>query len=122
MASTGSLVCYNEGAPWQRPERMTMRKIVLFGLYFMILAGLGVLLGCYIHATRVHQTTVLSGVAFVREWPYGEYVVGRLETTILGYEEKKALENYMEEHKGNIKIDPEVLKRQQELFGGGQKK
>ena len=81
-----------------------MRKIVLFGLYFMILAGLGVLLGCYIHATRVHQTTVLSGVAFVREWPYGEYVVGRLETTILGYEEKKALENYMEEHKGNIKI------------------
>lgn len=97
-----------------------MKKIILFGLYFVILAGLGVLLGCYVHATRVHQTTVLSGVAFVRELPLGEHVVGRLETIWFRREEERALKRYRDEHK-DIKIDPEVLKRQRELFGDGKK-
>jgi hypothetical protein len=96
-----------------------MKKIVLSVLYFGILAGLGVVLGCYIHATRVNQTTLMSGVAFVREVPFGEYVVGNIETLVFSYEEQMALKRYKEEHKGKIKIDPEVEKRQRELFGEG---
>lgn len=96
-----------------------MKKIILFIVYFGILAGLGVVLGCYIHASRVNQTTVLSGVAFVREMPFGEYVVGRLETVVFSYQEQMALERYKEQHKGKIKIDPEVEKRHRELFDGG---
>lgn len=95
-----------------------MRKIVLSVIYFGVLAGLGILLGCYIHASRVNQTTVMSGVAFVRELPYGEHIVGYTETAVFSYQERKHLEDFREKHKNNIKIDPEVLKKQQELLGG----
>jgi len=91
-------------------------------LYFGLLAGVGILLGCYIHAARVNQTTLMSGVAFVRELPYGESVVGLIETSVFSYQEKKSLEDFKEKHKGQIQIDPEVLKRHRELYreGGGQ--
>jgi len=97
-----------------------MKRIILFVLYFGILAGLGVVLGCYIHASRVNQTTVLSGVAFVREMPFGERVVGNIETLVFSYQEQMALKRYKDEYKGKIKIDPEVEKRHRELFGGGE--
>ena len=84
--------------------------------YFVMLAGIGVVLGCYIHGSRVNQTTVMSGVAFVREFPYGEYVVGWLETTVFSIQEKRDLDEYKEKHKGDIKIDPEVLKQHQRLY------
>jgi hypothetical protein len=88
-----------------------------YGLWFGLMAGLGIILGCYIHAGRVNQTTVMSGVAFVREMPYGEHVVGHIETAVFGYMEKKHLENYLEEHQGNIKINPEVLEQHKDLYG-----
>ncbi len=94
-----------------------MRKILLYGVYFCLLAGLGILLGCYIHAVRVNQTTVMSGVAFVRELPFGEHIVGYTETFVFSIQEKKALEDYMEKHKDNIKIDPKVLEQQKKLLG-----
>lgn len=94
-----------------------MLKKLAYVVYFGFLAGLGILLGCYIHGARVNQTTVLSGVAFVRELPYGEYVVGRIETTVFSYQERKNLEDWLEKHKGNIKIDPEVLKKHKQLYG-----
>ncbi len=84
--------------------------------YFVLLAGMGVVLGCYIHGSRVNQTTVMSGVAFVREMPYGEYVVGWLETTVFSIQEKRDLDEYKKKHKGDIKIDPEVLKQHQRLY------
>jgi hypothetical protein len=93
-----------------------MLKILKYAAYFIFLAGVGILLGCYIHGTRVNQTTVMSGVAFVRELPYGERTVGLLETLVFSYQEKKSLESFEQEHKGQIKIDPEVLKRHQELL------
>lgn len=94
-----------------------MKKMALYVVYFGFLAGLGILLGCYVHATRVNQTTVMSGVAFVRELPYGERVVGAIETTVFSYQERKSLEQFREKHKDTIKIDPEVLKRHKELYG-----
>lgn len=106
-----SMRCRNKGTD--------MKKIMLFVVYLGFLAALGILLGCYIHASRVNQTTVMSGVAFVRELPYGEHVVGYIETVVFSYQEKKALDRFKEEHKGKIKVDPEVLKRHQELFGSG---
>lgn len=99
-----------------------MRKTVLFLIYFGVLAGIGILLGCYIHASRVNQTTVMSGVAFVRELPYGEYIVGYTETAVFSYQERKNLEDYKTKYKDKIKIDPEVLKTQEKLFGTGSKK
>lgn len=96
-----------------------MKRIALYVLYFGLLSGLGIVLGCYIHAVRVNQTTVMSGVAFVRELPYGESIVGAMETMVFSYQERKSLENYREQHKGKIKIDPEVLKRHKELYGEG---
>jgi hypothetical protein len=84
--------------------------------YFLSLAGIGVVLGCYIHGSRVNQTTVMSGVAFVREFPYGEHVVGWLETTVFSHQEKENLKDYLDKHKGNIKIDPQVLKQHEELY------
>lgn len=95
-----------------------MLRKALFTLYFAFLAGLGVLLGCFIHAERVNQTTVMSGVALVRELPYGEWIVGNIETTVFSYEEKKELQEFKEKYKGKIQIDPEVLKRNKELYGG----
>ncbi len=98
-----------------------MKRIALYIVYFASLSGLGILLGCYVHASRVNQTTVMSGVAFVREMPYGEQIVGRIETAVFSYQERKSLETYKEEHKGKIKIDPEVLKRHKDLYGEGSK-
>lgn len=88
-------------------------------LYFVFLAGVGILLGCYIHAARVNQTTLMSGVAFVREMPYGERIVGMIETSVFSYQEQKSLEDFQEKHKGQIQIDPNVLKRHRELYGDG---
>ena len=93
-----------------------MLKIVKYLVWFVLAAGIGILIGCYIHATRVNQTTLMSGVAFVRELPYGEQVVGIIETTVFSYQEKKNLERYLEKHKGRIKMDPEVLKRHEQLY------
>jgi hypothetical protein len=86
-------------------------------LYFGFLACIGILLGCYIHGARVNQTTVMSGVAFVRELPLGERIVGLIETSVFSYQERKSLETFEEQHKGQIQIDPEVLKRHRELYG-----
>ena len=94
-----------------------MRKAFFYVIYFCFLAGLGILLGCYIHAVRVNQTTLMSGVAFVRELPYGEYIVGYTETMVFSYQERKALDDYRKEHEGKIKIDPKVLEQQKKLFG-----
>jgi hypothetical protein len=93
-----------------------MLKKLSYVVYFGVLAGIGILLGCFIHAARVNQTTVMSGVAFVREMPYGEHIVGNIETAVFSYQEKRHLMNYRKKHK-NIKIDPEVLRKQKELLG-----
>jgi len=100
-----------------------MLKALKYLVWFGLTAGIGVILGCFIHGYRVNQTTLMSGVAFVREWPYGEHIVGHIETTVFSYEEKRHREQYMEKHKDQIKIDPEVLKRHQQLYqeGGGAK-
>ncbi len=95
-----------------------MLKTFLYVVYFGFLAGLGIILGCYIHGVRVNQPTLMSGVAFVRELPQGERVVGYIETTVFSYEEKRDLEDYKKKHEGKIKIDPDVLKRHQQLYGG----
>ncbi len=95
-----------------------MLKTFLYVVYFGFLAGLGIILGCYIHGVRVNQPTLMSGVAIVRELPQGERVVGYIETTVFSYEEKRDLEDYKKKHEGKIKIDPDVLKRHQQLYGG----
>ncbi|MBM3298533.1 MAG: hypothetical protein FJY85_01095 [Deltaproteobacteria bacterium] len=96
-----------------------MLKKLGYVIYFGLLACLGIVLGCYIHASRVNQTTVLSGVAFVRELPYGEQVVGYIETTVFSYQEKAHLEEYRAKHQGEIKVDPQVLEKHKELYGVG---
>lgn len=93
-----------------------IRKFLVV-IYFILLAGIGVLVGCFIHAQRVNQTTVMSGVAFVRELPYGEWLVGNIETTVFSYQEKKNLQEFKEKFKGQIQVDPEVLRRHKELYG-----
>ncbi len=97
-----------------------MFKKMLLVFYFTALAGLGVLIGCFIHGQRVNQTTVMSGVAFVRELPYGERVVGWIETTVFSYQERRNLEKFREKHKDNIHIDPEVIKKHKELYRDNQ--
>jgi len=96
-----------------------MLKIFLYVIYFGFLAGVGIILGCYIHGVRVNQPTLMSGVAFVRELPQGERIVGLIETAVFSYQEEKNLKDYKEQHKDNIKIDPEVLKEQQKLYRDG---
>jgi hypothetical protein len=96
-----------------------MLKIFLYVIYFGFLAGVGIILGCYIHGVRVNQPTLMSGVAFVREMPQGERIVGFIETTVFSYEEKKSLEDYKKRYEGQIKIDPDVLKEQQKLYRDG---
>jgi hypothetical protein len=96
-----------------------MLKVLKYVVWFVLMAGIGVVLGCFIHGYRVNQPTLMSGVAFVREFPYGEHIVGYIETTVFSYQEKRDLEQFMEKHKGQIKIDPEVLKRHQHLYGEG---
>lgn len=91
-------------------------KKLLYVIWFVCVAGIGVVVGCFIHAARVNQTTLMSGVAFVRELPYGEHIVGFIETTVFSYQEKRELEKFREAHQGKIKIDPEVLKRHKELY------
>jgi hypothetical protein len=95
-----------------------MLKIFLYVIYFGFLAGIGIVLGCYIHGVRVNQPTLMSGVAFVRELPQGERIVGFIETTYFSYEETKSLEDYKKKHP-NIKLDPEVLKKHQQLYRDG---
>jgi hypothetical protein len=93
-----------------------MIKTIKYGVYFGFLAGVGILLGCWIHGIRTNQPMIMSGVAFVRELPKGELVVGRLETWVFSHQEEKALQQFKEENKGKIQIDPEVLRRHQELY------
>lgn len=99
-----------------------MMRIALCVIWLCLLSGLGIVLGCYIHAGRVNQTTLMSGVAFVRELPYGEQIVGLVETTVFSYQEKKNLESYHKQHKGNIQINEEVLKKHKELYRDSTKK
>jgi hypothetical protein len=99
-----------------------MLKALKYIIYVGFLAGLGILLGCYIHGKRVNQTTLMSGVAFVRELPYGEHIVGYTETYVFSYQEKKHYQEYMEKHGDNIKIDPKVLERHKQLLQGAGKK
>lgn len=99
-----------------------MKKIGLYIICLGLLSGLGILVGCYIHAYRVNQTTLMSGVAFVRELPYGEQIVGLIETTVFSYQEKKNLEAYQQQHKGNIQINDQVLKKHRELYKDGTQK
>lgn len=97
-------------------------KKTMYVLYFIVLTGIGIVVGCFIHAQRVNQTTLMSGVAFVRELPYGEHVVGLIETAVFSYQEKRDLEKYRQKHEGRIQIDPEVLKRHKELYRESQGK
>ncbi len=97
-------------------------KKLLYIIWFVCVAGIGVVLGCFIHATRVNQTTLMSGVAFVRELPYGEQIVGLIETAVFSYQERRELEKFQETHRGQIQIDPEVLKKHKELYREGQLK
>jgi hypothetical protein len=98
-----------------------MLKIVLYVVYFGFLAGVGIILGCYIHGVRVNQPTLMSGVAFVRELPQGERVVGYIETFVFSHQERKSLEDYKKQHEGKIKLDPKVLEEHQKLYGSGGK-
>ena len=100
-------------------KEASMLRILKYVVYFVFLAGLGILLGCYIHGVRSNQPTIMSGVAFVRELPYGERVVGIIETAVFSYQERKNFESYQEKHKGEIRIDPEVLKKHKELYREG---
>ena len=95
-----------------------MVKLLGYVIWFGLMAGFGIILGCFIHAGRVNQTTLMSGVAFVRELPYGERIVGLIETTVFSYQEQKNLEEYLEKHKGRIQIDPRVLDRHRQLYKG----
>jgi hypothetical protein len=99
-----------------------MFKALKYTVYFGFLAGVGILLGCWIHGARTNQPMIMSGVAFVRELPYGELIVGNIETAVFRREEEKDLQKFQEEHKGNIKINPEVLKMQEEMFKKGSEK
>ena len=95
-----------------------MLKALKYIVWFSFLAGLGILLGCFIHGWRVNQPTIMSGVAFVRELPYGEKTVGYIETAVFSWQEKRDLQRFQEEHK-DIKIDPEVMKKHEELYRKG---
>ncbi len=92
-----------------------MLKKLGYVVYFVFIAGLGTVLGCYIHGIRTNQDTLMSGVAFVRELPQGERIVGYTETYVFSWLERRNLENFKSTHK-DIKIDPEVLKKHQDLY------
>ncbi len=95
-------------------------RFLRYVLFFGLMAGIGIVLGCYVHGLRTNQPTLMSGVAFVRELPQGELIVGYIETAVFSYQEKKSLEKFKEENQ-EIKIDPEVLKKHKDLYGSGQK-
>jgi hypothetical protein len=97
-------------------------KAVKYTLWFGVMAGIGILLGCFIHGQRTNQPTIMSGVAFVRELPHGERIVGNIETWYFSYEEKKSLEKFKEKHKDEIRIDPEVAERHKNLLRGSDRK
>jgi hypothetical protein len=63
---------------------LSMIKTIKYGVLFGFLAGAGILLGCWIHGIRTNQPTIMSGVAFIRELPQGEQIVGRIETWWFG--------------------------------------
>ncbi len=84
--------------------------------YFVFLAGIGVVLGCYIHGSRVNQGTLMSGVAFVRELPYGERVVGWIETAKFTWDEERDLAKFKKDNPV-ITIDPKVKADQDHLLG-----
>jgi hypothetical protein len=102
--------------------RLNVFKSLKYLVWFGAMAGLGVLLGCYIHASRVNQTTLMSGVDLVREFPFGERIVGAIETTVFSYQEKRNLQQYLDTHKGQIQINPDVLKNHQKLYKEGRGK
>jgi hypothetical protein len=91
-----------------------MIKTIKYGVLFGFLAGVGILLGCWIHGIRTNQPMIMSGVAFVRELPKGEPIVGGLETWWFGIKEARARKKFDEENP-NIQIDPAVAKAQQEM-------
>ncbi len=95
---------------------MKVFRAIKYIAWFGLMAGIGILLGCFIHGQRTNQPTIMSGVAFVRELPQGERIVGSIETWVFSYEEKKNLEEFQEKHKGQIQIDPEVLKKHKDLY------
>ncbi len=92
-----------------------MLKKLGYVVYFVFLAGLGIILGCYIYGIRTNQGTLMSGVAFVRELPQGERIVGYTETYVFSWLERRSLEEYKSTHK-DIKIDPKVLEDHQKLY------
>lgn len=96
-----------------------MLKIFLYVIYFGFLAGVGIILGCYIHGARVNQPTLMSCVAFVRELPQGERIVGYIETKVFSYQEEQDLKNFKKKHGDNIKIDPKVLEQHRQLYRDG---
>ncbi len=96
-----------------------MLRILKYVVGFGVLAGVGILLGCYIHGIRTNQPTLMSGVAFVRELPQGERIVGYIETKVFTWQEERSLKNYQDEHKGNIQIDPKVREMHDKLYKGG---
>jgi hypothetical protein len=95
-----------------------MLRILKYAVYFGMLAGVGIILGCYIHGVRTNQPLLMSGVAFVRELPQGERIVGYIETKVFTWQEKRSLKDYQDKYKDNIKIDPKVLEDQKKLYKG----
>jgi hypothetical protein len=89
-----------------------MLKILKYPACLVFLAGVGILLGCYIHGLRTNQPTIMSGVAFVRKLPYGEQIAGRIETTVFFYWEQRELEKFRKQYPGPLK------RPQQEGAGG----
>ncbi|MEW6348650.1 MAG: hypothetical protein AB1646_06280 [Thermodesulfobacteriota bacterium] len=87
----------------------------LFTAYFVFLAGVGVVLGCYIHGSRVNQGTLMSGVQFARELPCGEAVVGYTETLVFSLQEWLHRRQF-EKNNPVITIDPKVKEEQDRLF------
>ncbi len=92
-----------------------MLKILRYPVYFGFLAGVGIIFGCFIHGLRTNQPTIMSGVAFVRELPYGERTVGVIETTVFSWQEWLHLRRYKTDNPV-IKIDPRVKADQDKLF------
>jgi hypothetical protein len=67
---------------------------------------------------RTNQPTIMSGVAFVRELPYGERTVGVIETTVFSLEEWWNLRQYQNKHP-DTRIDPKVLEDHKKVFQQG---
>ncbi len=93
-----------------------MFRALKYAVWFGLMAGIGILVGCFIHGQRTNQPTIMSGVAFVRELPQGERIVGEIETWWFTRKETEDLKEYQEKHRGNIQIDPEVLKKHKDLY------